>query len=296
MQQRRPSLIGPLMLITIGVLFLLANQGMLPLTFWEIAARYWPLIFILIGLDIIIGQRSLLGALLVLVLWVAIVGGVLWFSFTQAGAPPIAGTIEEISQPLGDIKSATVDLNIGFARTDVAAIDSSDLMRGKFAHAQGTSIAKLYSVAGSEGRLVLKEEGTNFMLGGQSTSRWDIGLNPQIPIALRVNGGVGNGNLDLSALNLSSLNIDTGLGSLKVTTPKTGTTTLRMNGGIGSTTIIIPQGVAARIKIDQGIGSTRVDTSRFPRSGDTYQSADYATATNRIDIVINGGVGSINIQ
>ena len=47
---------------------------------------------------------------------------------------------------------------------------------------------------------------------------------------------------------------------------------------------------------DQGIGSTRVDVSRFPRAGEVYQSADYATATNKIDIDLDGGIGSINVQ
>jgi hypothetical protein len=295
--QQRPSLIGPLMLITIGVLFLLANQGVLPLTFWEIAARYWPLIFILIGLEIIVGRQSMMGALIVLGLWIVIVGGVLWLSFTQAGAPLAGGTTEEIAQPLGDLKSATVELNFGFARTEVTAIDSSDLMRGKFTHAQGTRVTKSYNVAGTEGRLTLKEEGVNFMLGGASQSRWDIGLSSQIPIALRVNGGVGNGNLDLSALNIPSLNIDTGVGSLKITTPKTGVTTMRVNGGVGSATIIIPPGVAARIHVKGGLGSTNVDQTRFPKAGDIYQSANYATATeNKIDIDIDGGVGSVNVR
>jgi predicted membrane protein len=134
------------------------------------------------------------------------------------------------------------------------------------------------------------------MLGGARQSRWDVGLSSQIPIALRVNGGVGNGNLDLSALNIPSLNIDTGVGSLKITTPKTGVTTMRVNGGVGSATIIIPPGVAARIHVNGGLGSTNVDQTRFPKAGDIYQSANYTTAESKIDIDIDGGVGSVNVR
>jgi len=298
MQQRRPSLIGPLVLITIGVLFLLANLGVLPLTFWEIAARYWPLIFILLGLEIILSRQAMLGSLIVLVLWAGIVAGVLWLSFTQGGAPVAGGTTEEISQALGDIKSATIELNLGFSRAQVKALDtsSSDLVKGTFTHAQGMRATKSYSVAGNEGRLTLKEEGVNFMIGGSGTSQWDLGVNRQIPIALRVNGGVGRASIDLSALNVPSIDVDTGVGSLTVTVPSTGVTTARVNGGIGSLTITIPQGVAARIRIDAGIGSTRVDQARFPQTGNVYQSADYATATNKIDIDIDGGLGSINVR
>lgn len=298
MEQRRPSLFGPLMLITIGVLFLLANLNILPLTFWEIAARYWPLIFILIGLEIIVGRQSVIGGLVVVVLWVAIVGGVLWFSFTQAGASMGGSATEELVQPLGDIKSAAVDLNIGVAATNVTALEpgATDLMKGKFIHSPGVRIAQAYTVVGSEGRLILKEEGVQWMLGTAHTSRWELGLNPTIPLTLRINGGVGRAILDLSALNVPSLGIDAGVGSLAVTTPSGGVTLMRVNGGVGSLTIMIPQNVAARIRVDAGIGSIRVDQTRFPKTGDTYQSADYTTAPNKIEIEIDGGLGSITVQ
>src|SRR5512137_2840205 len=126
--QKRISVIGPLILITIGVLFLLANVGMLPLSFFESAARFWPLIFVLIGLEIIIGQRSAAGALLVIVLWIALVGGLLYWASLSGGLPTPAGTTEEFAQPLGDLKSATIDLNPGLANIQVKAlgVDSSN--------------------------------------------------------------------------------------------------------------------------------------------------------------------------
>ena len=298
MERRRPSIIGPLMLITIGVLFLLANMGALPLSFWEIAARYWPLIFILIGLEIIVGRYSILGGLIVVVLWIAIVGGVLWYSMTQPNALIQGGTTETISQSLGDIKSATIDLNIGFARTDVAALnsDSNDLMRGDFTHANNIRIDKNYNVSGTEGRLSLSESGANWMFGVGSTSHWDVKLYPQIPIALRVNGGVGRATLDLSALNISSIKLDAGVGSVVVTTPKSIATTMKVNGGVGSVSIAIPQDVAARIHINGGLGGANIDQGRFAKMGDVYQSANYATAENKIDIEVDGGLGSISIR
>lgn len=300
MEHRRPSLIGPLILITIGVLFLLANLGMLPFSFWEIAARFWPLLLILIGLDIILGRRSLLGSLVIVLLWIALVAGVLWLAFAQGGGllPSAAMVSDELAQPLGDIKSATVELNIGTARTNVTTLgsDTSDLMKGTFRHAEGTRVVKTYNIAGSEGRLVLKEEGVNFIFGGGRVSRWDIGLYPQVPLALRINGGIGRATLDLTALNLTSLNIDAGIGAIDMTTPKSGVVTMRVNGGVGAATITVPPGVAARIRVDGGLGGIRVDESRFPKFGSVYQSADYASAANRIDIDVDGGVGSITIR
>jgi hypothetical protein len=46
--KRRPSLLGALLLIGIGVLFLLRNFGIGP-DFWTLARRYWPVLLILLG-------------------------------------------------------------------------------------------------------------------------------------------------------------------------------------------------------------------------------------------------------
>jgi hypothetical protein len=67
--------------------------------------------------------------------------------------------------------------------------------------------------------------------------------------------------------------------------------------GASSVKVIVPTGVAARINIKSGVASVNVDTNRFPRiDGGPYQSADYATATNRADITIDSGVGSIEVR
>lgn len=181
MEHRRPSLIGPLILITIGVLLLLANLGYLPFSFWEIAARFWPLILVLIGVEILFGRRSWIGAIVILVVWVALIAGVLWLAFTQGAGvlPARASMTEQITQSLGDIQSATVDLDVGASTVFVTALnsDTANLMEGKFSHNENTRIVKTYS----NGRLALKEQGAYSGFPAISTSRWDVAFYPQIP-------------------------------------------------------------------------------------------------------------------
>ena len=300
MEHKPRSLIGPLILITLGVLILLANLGYLPLSIWQIAAQYWPLILILVGLDIIFGRRSWVGALAILVLWLAVIGGVLWLAFTQGGGlvPIGAATTEQLSQALGDIKSATIEINTGASSVFVTALglDTANLMDGKFAHPENTGIVKKYNVNGTEGRLSLNEEGQTVTPFNASTSRWDVALYPAIPLSMRVNGGIGNANLDLGALSVPLLDINAGVGSVAVIAPKTGATKIKINGGVGSVTITIPSGVAARIRADSGLGGIRIDETRFPKSGKMYESADFASATNKIEVEVDGGVGSITIR
>lgn len=49
--QKPRSIFFPLLLVVLGVFLLLANLGTIPNTAWDIVATYWPLIFVIGGLD-----------------------------------------------------------------------------------------------------------------------------------------------------------------------------------------------------------------------------------------------------
>ena len=51
------SVIGPLLLIFVGGVFLLQNAGILPASVWGDLWRLWPLVLVLAGLELLIGRR-----------------------------------------------------------------------------------------------------------------------------------------------------------------------------------------------------------------------------------------------
>ncbi len=65
--------------------------------------------------------------------------------------------------------------------------------------------------------------------------------------------------------------------------------------GVASVTLEVPTGVAARIRSKMALGSSQVDETRFPRTFDGYISPDFEGAANRVDITIEGGVGSVRV-
>src|SRR3990172_5801485 len=97
----RSSLVGPVILIGFGVILLLNNLGLLSWTIWDTLFRLWPVILIAIGLDILIGRRSLWGSLLSAALVLAILGGAIWlFASRPAGGEGV--TTEQIRPAMGD--------------------------------------------------------------------------------------------------------------------------------------------------------------------------------------------------
>ena len=76
-----------------------------------------------------------------------------------------------------------------------------------------------------------------------------------------------------------------------------GQTVVHVEAGTGSLAIHIPTGVAARINAYTIQASLEVDVIRFPvmEEPGAYCSRDYEGATNRADIDVKMGVGTISI-
>ena len=56
--RRRGSVIGPLVLIFIGGVFLLQNAGIVSPTVWGGLWRLWPLVLVLVGMELLFGARA----------------------------------------------------------------------------------------------------------------------------------------------------------------------------------------------------------------------------------------------
>ncbi len=125
-----------------------------------------------------------------------------------------------------------------------------------------------------------------------------VKLSPQTPSELRVRGGAGDLTVDLSSLQVTYFELDAGVGGSRITLPQAaGTVSARVNVGVGSLDVTVPEGVAAQVRIDRGITGVSVDAGRFPKVSDnTYRSASYDSAANRVDLDITGGVGGITVR
>jgi len=65
-QRKRPSLFWPILLIALGAFLLLNNIGTLQDSGWDLLAKYWPLIFIVAGLDGIWRFESMAGSVVII--------------------------------------------------------------------------------------------------------------------------------------------------------------------------------------------------------------------------------------
>jgi hypothetical protein len=301
--RRRPPIVGPVILIGIGVLALLQNFDYLPANFWQTIWRLWPAILVLIGVEIIIGQMRLpwaLSFLLALAVIVASIGGVVYLA--QQGTEGIevgGGEMTHIETDLQGVTSATVRLSFGAGALRVGSTSTNNIMVGDFGQARGQTQARVnYTGTGGRGdlRIDVPEEQFAPMFTGGRGNEWNVKLNSTIPLSLGIDAGASTNDLDLTDLKLSDLRVSAGVSTNTIRLPRTGNYTAHITGGLATTTITVPEGVAARITVEGGLSTISVDESRFHKSGDVYVSPDYDTATNKVSLAIEGGLATISVR
>lgn len=126
---------------------------------------------------------------------------------------------------------------------------------------------------------------------------WDLELNPAIPLLLDFATAASKNSLDLSGLRATRITLKAELSDTELTLPAAaGSTVVKVHAKLADVRIRIPPSVAARILGKVGWGSLEIDQTRFHPAADGFESLDFATASNRVLLRVEGGLGSIRIR
>lgn len=259
-----------LVLILLGGVLLLSNLGLIQGSVWNMI---WPLFLILLGLMFLLGASG---------------RGRRW------AAAPVNDSL-----PLDGAPSAEIEFHHGAGRLSVnAGSDPNTLYSGSF----GGGVDKDVRRRGSALAVTMRTPPDAWLgpwdwWGGRGALDWDVGLNPNVPLSLAFETGASQTRLDLSALRVTDLSLKTGASATDLTLPSgAGLTRARVETGVAAVHVQIPNGVAARINGKMGLGALNVDRQRFPYRGGVYESDDFATAANRVELQIEGGVASVDVR
>lgn len=296
---RRGGIVWPLILILLGVSFLLNNLGIVSWNVWEVMWRLWPVWLIVAGLDLLIGRRTRWGSWVIVGLVLALLGAGAWFYNAFGTGPEGTADPVPINQPLGEAKRAEISINTSVSQLLLRDLpESQTLVEGTVQPLRGEQLVQSYRVTGNTARFDLSTKAERigpFSFGNINyRGRWDLGLNPKVPTTLRVETGVGSAELNLAHLQITDLTLKTGVGEALVIMPQQGKVRARVDAGVGSLDIRVPKGMAVKSRVSTGIGNVEVMGERI-RDGETYTSPGFDQAENRLEIEVNGGVGSITI-
>jgi hypothetical protein len=250
----------PIAWTAVGVVLLASTTGNLLQGPGELIATWWPVAVIALGV------WFLLGAL-----------------FSRGGGS------ERLVIPLEGTADASVRIKFGAGRLTTGRAAPGNLVDGTF---DGGAEYRRHGA----NRVELAQDLAHGVPWLDHSSSWAIGLTAEIPLDLTLETGANRALLDLADLRVRNLELKTGASETRVILPSgAGATTVRAEAGAASLVIEVPRSVAARIRSRVALGTNQIDEGRFPKLGDVYQSADYGTSENRVDIDVQGGVGSVRV-
>ena len=222
-----------------------------------------------------------------------------WLSWQQAAMS------QEASIPLENSKRASVHVQHG---EGILQIDSK---------AEGKALLNGVFGGGLASRVDRSEDAVNIQLrvperrgllsiqypwswGSENVLDWTLHLSDQIPLALEIEISDGLSTFELGALQITDLKIRANSSVTQISLPDLeGHTTVNIEARAASLIILVPPYVAAFI-YDHGerdTSSAEIDLARFPmiEKEQLYRSANYETATKRVDIRIDATHSSVKI-
>ncbi len=233
--------------------------------------------------------------------------------------------------PIDNAAAADIELELSVGESYVYALDPGDtrLIAADLNYLGALS----FGVSGDAQRHAFLRQSTPLTVGWANpvnwTNRptWDVGLTRTIPMDLRVQGGVGDADVNLTGLLLQAVRVEGNIGRMNITLatarsaynvnvrgaagpialniPNGANADVNVRGGVGGLLFNMAADAAVQINVNGGVGRTemkpgfrRMEASApgLPNTG-VWETANYHEAARRVRVnVAEGMVGNLSVS
>jgi hypothetical protein len=190
-----------------------------------------------------------------------------------------------------DAKEVNVHLNMGAGQLKVGT-GTHKLMQGYFTYNVSSWKPQ---VRYSAGELTVSQPENHSVRVGNNKLEWDLRFAQDIPLNFHINFGAGKAELDLGSLTLRHVDVQMGVGSIRLDlrgSPKQDYD-VTIDGGVGEAVVHLPATVGVYAEASGGIGSIN---ARGLHKGDGHWTNDaYNEPGPKIHVTVHGGIGSISL-
>jgi hypothetical protein len=236
---------------------------------------------------------------------------------------------DELSAPLDGATTATIDINTGSGNLTIDQLPAGEqvLASGslEYFEKQGRPIQ---SVSSHDGETLLKLTGGG---AGQpwfhfpwaacnGATHWQIHVNPAVASDIAAHSGGGNVKLKLAGLAVTHVSADTGGGNMDIVLPEhasnlhvaartgagnvtlemgsdvRGSNTIDADSGAGNVVVRLPRSMAARVHATSGLGKVVVDYGFAKLDGNSYETAEFDTADDKVEMTLKSGAGNVIVS
>lgn len=287
-----------LILIGIGLMFLLRNMGVIH--WWTIGSllRFWPLILVVVGINIIFRNHPLVTT----ITWVAFFAILLGFAIANPAQPPWNNVVHmnhfestDLSVPMEpNLEEALLKLNTGAMKLKMEATDQELFVVEDFPFTPELRLNDTNN--GRNKEISLSTSSLNFIGPNDEYRESLIKLNKNVVWSLEAKLGAAASEMDLREVPFERIDMEVGAGDFRLKLSQTDMDSqVNINAGASQVVLELPRDINARITAENVLSQTSIDGRYWNQQGDVYTSRDFDTSKPMVDIDIKMGVGRLEV-
>ena len=318
-----------------GLVMLLSTIALLTMEFsgsgselWRVFLKFWPILLVLFGLDIIFSGRGVINAIVLVIGLILVV-----YVILAALDVPLLRALPIDLSSVSEFFTATEQYNPAQSSGRPSAQSGAAVQQqeaypitydasGNLAINMPQQNAVQLNLNAASGRISLKSGGTsaalvggtvnldakeslthNASLSGQTavytltskgsaagsdSSSWDLSLSSQRAADLNVVLNTGYVKADLRGMNLNSVSIQNKFGPVDVMAPQSAAGKIRINAGDGAVRLYLPKNVRVSCSVS-GTDNIEYPERNYTMSGNVISPRNTAQNLILVEIVSNNG-------
>ncbi len=306
-----------ILFVFIGGVFLLENFGIIDFS-WHYVWRFWPIILILTGVNILFSRSNSKIGVLVTVIITVLALGFLTFKGLQKGQEEDHwnfGFSDGVKDGWDGDDNFNSDSTVNYVEAFEEGTNNAVLnIKGgaaKYILKSGTSSLFTANTRGNKRPFYVlrteKEDSTttvNFIAKNSKTIDFDsdesndiaLSLNPIPTWDLNLTMGAGQADFDLSVFKMRNITIKGGAAEFDIRLGDlSDEVNLTTETGIADVTIEIPKGVGCRIKTATGL-SSKSFKEFIDKGNGSYETSNFNSSAKKIIISFRGGLSDIKVK
>ncbi len=291
-------------LVTIGILLMLGNMGIISWSILGGFSRIWPLILVAVGLNMFFNNHVAVKMLTFTGLIVALVIAGLAFPKNDDwnihfDMDPSSGNEKAIRKeyPMeSGISSAELNLKVPAGAIKIRG-QEENLLNARY---PGYDAKDTVVTADGGRRKLFTLDGGKLVIGFNDSEHfmdYSYELNNNIPWDVSIDAGATDADLDFRDTILKNLELNSGAGDIELKIGKIDKKAIvAADVKASDFRISIPEDVGYKAVIRGAIKDVTISSHDYVREGDVYTSVNYDTANQKVDMNLDVGVGDITID
>lgn len=289
------KLTNGMILIGIGLLFLLRNLGIIQWSPFSVLIELWPLIFIVLGINILFKNKMLIVIITWLLFFLAIIA---YGFFFENKYPSKNSAINETFTVTKEEETteAKMDLNLGAAKIRLDS-KTNHLIYASI-NPKGIKSDITYKNNQKKAVILFDSIQTSGKIVNTSLEDCQFSLNNDVLWEIHSELGAVSGEMDFSSLKVKKLDLDIGAGDLKLLFGDAYDyeSDIEISAGASNINLVLPKNAGVKLKLEGLVSKNPLTSLGWEKNGDTYYSPNYQDANSKLSIDIDMGVGRLDVN